>query len=96
MTFSKALTLSAMTSFVGKLMKNEQEKQLGWIENLAERFVVGSVKCSWRPDTSLVPQGPMEVNSNIVLTTWLVGKGTPSTSLQMIQNISVSLVLKTV
>lgn len=58
--FSKALTLSAMTFFVDKLMRNELEKQLKWIESLAERFVVSSAECSWRPVTSLVPQGPVQ------------------------------------
>lgn len=51
--------LSTMTFFVDKLMKNELEKQLRWIESFAERFVVSSAECSWRPVTSLVPQGPM-------------------------------------
>lgn len=68
MKFSGALTLSAMTSFVDKRMKNGLQEQLRWIESLAERFVVSSAEHSWGPVTSLVPWGGQcEVNTTLIL-----------------------------
>lgn len=81
--FSKALTLSAMTSFVDKLLekfswRNSWGGLKAWLKNLwsAVQSAAGG------QSLGLYPRGQCEVNTNVILTTWLVGKGTPEISLQ--------------